>query len=184
VAQNSIQPTATTGQVPASEHGRGFPPFDSQTFASQLVWLAVTFVALYLLMSRVALPRIGSILDDRRRHIEDDLAQAQRFKGLSDDAIAAHEKALNDARARAQVLAGETRTNAMAAAEARRRELDAKLSGHISEAEKVIAGKRSAALANVAAIAGEAASAIVERLIGTKPPTHEVGEAVDAVLKS
>lgn len=169
--------------VPASEHGRGFPPFDSQTFASQLFWLALAFIALYLLMSRIALPRIGSILDARRQRIEGDLAEAQRYKEASDAAIAAHEKALAEARGRAQALANETRAKAAAAAEARRKEVDAKLHARIAEAEKAIAAARSAAMANVRSIAGEAAGAIVERLTGSVPASEEISQAVTNVLK-
>jgi F-type H+-transporting ATPase subunit b len=183
MAQKSAQPIASTEHVPASEHGRGFPPFDAHSFASQLIWFALTFIALYLLMSRVALPRIGSILEERRRHIADDLAQAQRLKGESDAAIAAHEKALNEARGRAQTLANETRAKATAAAEARRKEVEAKLNLHIAAAEKTIAATRSAAMTHVRGIAGEAASAIVERLIGTTPASQEIAQAVNAVLE-
>jgi F-type H+-transporting ATPase subunit b len=181
MAQQSAQPA--TGQIPASEHGVRFPPFDAHTFPSQLLWLAVTFVALYLLMSRIALPRIASILEQRRQRIADDLGQAQRLKGESDAAIAAHEKALNEARSRAQALASETRARAATEAEARRKEVDAKLTMRIAEAEKTIAATRNAAMANVRGIAGEAASAIVERLIGAAPPKQDVDETVDAVLK-
>ena len=92
MAQGSVEPVGSVG-VPASEHGAGFPPFNAHTFASQLLWLALIFLALYLLMSRIALPRIGSILEARRQRIQDDLAEAQRFKDASDAAIAAHEKA-------------------------------------------------------------------------------------------
>jgi F-type H+-transporting ATPase subunit b len=183
MAQKRAQPITSEEHIPASEHGRAFPPFDAQSFASQLLWLALIFVVLYLLMSRVALPRIGSILEQRRRHIEDDPAAAQRFKGLSDAAIAAHEKALNEARGRAQTLANETRMKASAAAEARRKEVDAKLNLHIAEAEKTIAATRSAAMTHVRAIAGDAAGAIVERLIGTRPASREIAQAVDGVLK-
>src|SRR6185437_1935429 len=179
MAQSSAEPVGTV-EVPASEHGRGFPPFNAETFASQLLWLALIFVALYLLMSRIALPRVGSILETRRQRIEEDLAEAQRFKDASDAAIAAHEKALAEARARAQALASETRARA---AEARRKEVDAKLNARIAEAEKTIAGTRSAALANVRTIAGEAAGAIVERLTGIAPATEEVGQAVSNAMK-
>jgi F-type H+-transporting ATPase subunit b len=182
MAQKDAQPIASVEHIPASEEGRGFPPFDSTTFASQLFWLAVTFIALYLLMSRVALPRIGSILDARRGRIQDDLAEAQRFKDASDAAISAHEKALAEARGRAQALASETRAKAAAAAEARRKEVDAKLQARIAEAEKVIAATRSAAMTNVHSIAGEAAGAIVERLSGTKPASEDVSQAVSNVL--
>src|SRR6516164_10121825 len=182
MAQDSAQPVGAV-EAPASEHGRGFPPFDSQTFPSQLFWLAIAFIALYLLMSRIALPRIGSILEARRKRVEDDLAEAQRFKDGSDAAIAAHEKALAEARGRAQALANETRANAAAAAEARRKEVDAKLHAHIAEAEKTIAEKRAAAMSNVRNIAGEAAGAIVERLTGISPASEEVAQAISQALK-
>src|SRR5215471_15960760 len=78
MAQGSAEPVGSV-EVPASEHGSGFPPFNAHTFASQLLWLALIFLALYLLMSRIALPRIGSILEARRQRIQDDLAEAQRF---------------------------------------------------------------------------------------------------------
>jgi F-type H+-transporting ATPase subunit b len=183
MAQKSAQPVSSVEHIPASEHGRGFPPFDSHTFASQLFWLTLAFIALYLLMSRIALPRVGSILEARRRRVADDLAEAQRFKDASDAAIAAHEKALAEARGRAQALANETRAKATAAAEARRKEVDAKLHAHIAEAEKTIAGTRSAAMGNVRSIASEAAGAIVERLTGIAPASEDVAEAVSNVLK-
>jgi F-type H+-transporting ATPase subunit b len=183
MAQKSAKQIESIEHIPKSEEGRGFPPFEKQTFASQLVWFTLTFVVLYLLMSRIALPRIGSILEDRRRHIENDLAEAQRHKEASDAAIVAHEKALAEARGRAQTLANETREKAAAAAELRRKEVDAKLSAHIADAEKTIAGTRAAAMANVSGIASEAAAAIVERLIGIAPRGHEVAEAVGNLLK-
>lgn len=183
MAQKSAQPITSVEHIPASEHGRGFPPFDATTFASQLFWFALTFILLYLLMSRVALPRIGTILEDRRKRIESDLAEAQRFKESSDAAIAAHEKALAEARGRAQTLANETREKAAAAAAARRKEVDAKLHARIAEAEKAIAATRTAAMTNVHGIASEAATAIVERLTGIAPASKDVAKAVSNVLK-
>src|SRR5262247_1421077 len=183
MAEKNAQPITSVEHIAANEHGRGFPPFDSHTFASQLFWLALVFIALYLLMSRVALPRVGSILEARRRRIDEDLAEAQRFKDASDAAIAAHEKALAEARGRAQTLANETRAKAAAAAEARRKEVDAKLNAHIAEAEKTIAATRSAAMANVHRIASDTAPAIVEQLTGIVPASEDVAQAVSNVLK-
>jgi F-type H+-transporting ATPase subunit b len=183
MAQKSAQPIESVEHIPSTEHGRGFPPFDSTTFASQLLWLALTFIALYLLMSRVALPRIGSILETRRQRVDGDLAEAQRLKDQSDAAIAAHEKALAEARGRAQALANDTREKAAAATEARRKEVDAKLNARIAEAEKTIAATRSAAMANVHSVASDTVPAIVERLIGIAPESKEVAEAVSNVLK-
>src|SRR5580704_10472104 len=94
------QPRTST-EVPGGA-AHPFPPFDKQTFPSQLLWLALTFVALYLITSRIALPRMDSILQRRRARIEGDLTEAQRLKGESDAAIAAYENGLAAARARAQ----------------------------------------------------------------------------------
>jgi F-type H+-transporting ATPase subunit b len=174
----------TSVEVPAGGHARVFPPFDKQTFPSQLLWLTLTFVALYLLMSRIALPRIGSILEQRRARMAGDLEEAQRLKGRSDEAIAAYEKALAEARARAQALVNEARQRQAAEAEARRKQHDAKLNAHIAEAEKTISGVKSAAMANVHGIAVDAAGAIVKRLIGIAPANREaIAAAVADVLK-
>jgi F-type H+-transporting ATPase subunit b len=178
--------TAHTGtvEVPAGGHARAFPPFDKQTFPSQLLWLAVTFVALYLLMSRIALPRIDSILERRRQRIAGDLAEALRLKGESDAAIAAYEKALADARGRAQALVNDARQKQAAEAEAARKALDAALNARIAAAESSIAATKTAAMVNVRGIATEAAAAIVERLIGIAPPSPEVvAAAVNEALK-
>jgi F-type H+-transporting ATPase subunit b len=183
MAQPAAAQTETTQAHPAGEHGGGFPPFQMDTFASQLLWLVVTFVALYLLMSRIALPRVGAILSERSKRIDGDLAEAQRLKGEADTASAAYEKALADARGRAQSLANERREAEAARAEAARKELDAKLNSHIAEAEKTIGQTRAAAMTHVREIATGTAAAIVERLIGRAPGEQQVATAVADVLK-
>ncbi len=175
-------PTSTGTVAPSGAKGH-FPPFAKETFASQILWLVIVFVALYLLMSRVALPRVGSILAARKARIEGDLAAAEKLKADSDAAIAAYEKALSDARARAQALANEVQAKQAAAAEENRKALEAQLNVRIAEAEKSIAATRTAAMANVTSIAAEAATAIVERLIGTAPAGATVEAAVAEALK-
>ena len=163
-------------------HG-GFPPFQSETFASQLFWLAIAFVLLYALMSKLALPRVASIIDSRQKHIADDLAEAARFKGDSDAAVAAYEKALADARTRAQAIATETRERQAAEADKRRKTLEDELNVKLADAEKTIATTKQAAMSNVRTIAEDAARAIVERLIGEAPNEKTVSAAVADVLK-
>jgi F-type H+-transporting ATPase subunit b len=175
--------TTSVEHVPASEHDGGFPPFQPQTFASQLVWLAIAFVLLYVLMSRLALPRVASIIEDRQKRIAGDLADAERLKQESDAAVAAYEKALADARARAQTIANETREKQQTQADATRKTLEAGLNAKLADAEKSIAATKQAAMANVRAIAEDAARAIIERLIGTAPNDKAVAEAVADVLK-
>ncbi len=160
--------TASTEQPAKGGHG-GFPPFQSQTFASQLVWLAIAFVLLYVLMAKLALPRVAAIIESRQKHIDDDIADAGASEGQSDEAVAAYEKALADARARAQAIANETRDQQAAEAEARRKTLESELNAKLAEAEKTIAATKQAAMANVRGIAEDATRAIVERLIGEAP---------------
>lgn len=173
--------TTTSTEAPGG-HG-GFPPFQSENFLSQLIWLAVTFVLLYALMSRIALPRIAGILADRGKRIADDIAVANCLKEQSDAAHAAYEKALADARGRAQAIANATREQQAAAAEATNKQLEAQLHERIAAAEQSIAASRTAAMSNVSSIASDTAAAIVERLIGQAPAAHDIAAAVSEIMK-
>jgi len=164
-------------------HKAPFPPFQKDTFASQLVSLLIAFVALYLIVSRIALPRVGSLLEQRQDAIEGDLAAAQKLKDESDGALKAYESELAAARSRAQAIGAETREKLNAAAEAQRKTLEDQLSVKLTDAEKTIAGTRAAAMSNVRGIAAEAATAIVQRLTGLAPDGKTVDSAVDASLK-
>ena len=164
-------------------HKAPFPPFQKDTFASQLVSLLVAFVALYLIVSRIALPRVGGLLDARQNAIEGDLATAQKLKDDSDRALKAYESELAAARSRAQAISNETREKLNAAAEAQRKTLEDQLSVKLADAEKTIASTREAAMSNVRGIAAEAAAAIVQRLTGIMPDGKAVDSAVDASLK-
>jgi len=174
--------TAAHTEVPAEGH-KGFPPFEKETFASQVVWFAICFIALYLIMARIALPRVGSILAARRERIEDDLKAAHQLRQDADAELGAYEKALADARGRAQSLASETRSKLNAEAEHTRKNLEEELNGKLAEAERTIAATKQTALGNVRSIALDATGAIVERLIGKAPAPKAVQAAVDAALK-
>jgi len=168
----------TTAHTEAPAGHTKFPPFESEHFPSQLVWLVISFVLLYVLMSRIALPRIGGIMAARSKVISDDLAAAEQLKERSNAAQAAYEKALADARSRAQALAGATREQQAREAEDMHKRLEAQLHERIAAAEQSIAKSRDGAMGNVRSIAAEAASAIVERLIGQRPRDEEIGAAL------
>ena len=177
------EPTHTTSTEHAGEAKGAFPPFQSQTFASQLIWLVIAFVLLYALMAKWALPRVGGVIDARQNAIEGDLNAAQKLKDESDAALKAYESELAAARSRAQAIGAETREKLNAASEAERKTLEQQLSVKLAEAEKTIAATRETAMSNVRGIAAEAASAIVQRLIGLAPDGKSVDSAVDASLK-
>ena len=164
-------------------HKAPFPPFERSTFASQLVSLLIAFVALYLIVSRIALPRVGSVLDERQDKIDGDLAAAQKLKDESDAALKAYESELAAARSRAQAISAETREKLNAASDAERKTLEERLSLKLAEAEKTIAATRETAMSNVRGIAADAAGAIVQRLSGVLPDGALLDRAVDASLK-
>src|SRR3977135_3218268 len=126
-------------------HKAPFPPFQKDTFASQLVSLLIAFVALYLIVSKIALPRVGSLLDERQNKIEGDLAAAQKLKDESDAALKAYESELAAARSRAQAMSAETREKLNAVTAAERKTLEERLSVKLAEAEKTITATREAA---------------------------------------
>ena len=168
----------TTAHTEAPAGHAKFPPFESEHFPSQLVWLAISFVLLYVLMSKIALPRIGGIMAARSKIIGDDLAAAEQLKERSNAAQAGYEKALADARGRAQAIAGATRQQQARETEDLHKRLEAQLHERIVAAEQSIAKSRDAAMSNVRSIAAETASAIVERLIGQRPRDEDVAAAL------
>jgi F-type H+-transporting ATPase subunit b len=163
------------------EHG-SFPPFDPSTFGAQLFWLVILFGALYLIMSRVALPKVGAILEERDKRIAGDLADAARMKEESDAAIAAHEQALAEARQNGHAIAQKARDAAKDEIAADRSRIEAELGGKLSAAEAEIAGVTQRALADVDAIARDAVEAMVEALVGASVGKVEVAKAVEAAM--
>src|SRR5580700_7379687 len=135
------EPTAHS-QAPAGHPA--FPPFQAEHFPSQLAWLAVSFVLLYVLMAKVALPRIGAIFADRSKRIGDDLKAAQGFKEQSDAAHAAYEKKLTDTRVLAQAIVTERRAQEAATAEERNKKTEADFRLQLEVAEQSIAATRTA----------------------------------------
>lgn len=159
------------------------PQLAFETFVPQLVWLAIVFVVLYVLMSRIALPRIAAVIEGRRDRITSDLDEAARSKRQTDEAIAAYEKALKEARDKAHAIARETRDKLAAETERQKLDIEAKLAEKIGQAEAAIAATKASALANVRTVAVDVAAAIVGRLLGEDTDKAATERAVDAALK-
>jgi F-type H+-transporting ATPase subunit b len=159
-----------------------FPPFDASTFPSQILWFALTFAVLYVLMSRVALPQIGSIIDKRKARIEGDLKEAERLRGETDKAVAAYEQALSDARKNAHGIAEETRASIKADLDGKRKAVEDDLSRKVADAEARITQNKNAAMTRVNEIAAETAVALVTQLTG-EANAAEVNAAVAEVVK-
>jgi F-type H+-transporting ATPase subunit b len=170
--------TAGTAVPEGVGPGKIFPPLDPGTFASQLFWLALTFGLLYFLLKRFALPRVGEVIEERRERIERDLAKAEALKAETEQALAAYERALGEARARASTIAKDVQAKLTAEVDAERGKLDAQIAQQIGDAEARIARERAKALAGIGDIAGETAGAIVAKLIGKQASPDEVKRAL------
>jgi F-type H+-transporting ATPase subunit b len=168
-------------EQPADAHAEsGFPPFETSTYPSQLLWLAITFGLFYLFLQKVVLPRIGGVLEVRRDRIAQDLDQAARMKEEADASVAAYEQELAEARNKANTIGQSARDKAKADAEAERKAAEADLETKLTGAERRIASIRDAAMSDVGAIAEETASAIVEQLLG-KSDKAAIKAAVNSV---
>lgn len=159
------------------------PQFDPSTFASQLFWLAVTFTLLYVLVSRYAIPRLGEIMEQRQRTVEDDLDRAKQLKAETETSIRAYEKALADARSKAQDLLRQAQEEVTRQAEIRNREVSVRLAAQIRDGEDRIAKARDAALVSVRDLASVVASDAAAKLSGVAFDAERVRSAVADAVK-
>ena len=173
---------AGTGTPAGGGHGEtSFPPFDPVNFTPMLIWLSLSFGLLYLLMSKIALPRVESILRTRVHKITKDIGEANAFRARSEEAAAAHDKTIADAKAKALALAQETHARLTAETEAKRLALEAALNARLAASETQILEMKAKAMSNVEVIASEAAVAIVQLITGKPADSTAVARAIAAI---
>ncbi len=166
----------------AAESGPGMPQLDFATFPNQIFWLVVTLVVIYLILSRVALPRIGGILAERAGTITNDLAAAEDFKAKAAEAEEAYNQALAEARAEAQRISAEARAEIQADLDLAIDKADADIAAKTAESEKAIAAIRASALESIEAVAKDTAAEIVTAL-GFKAEAAAVTGAITERMK-
>lgn len=159
------------------------PQLNPAFFSMQIFWVAVTFILLLVLMSKVALPKIASILDERSARIDGDIAAAKAARDAAEALFAATEKSLLAARASAQDVMKVAQETADAEAKRREHELAQRLSSEASAAEARITAAKQSALENVRQIATEVAAAATSKLIGTEVSEADAAGAIDQTLR-
>lgn len=172
---------AATQAAEAAHKGGGLPQLNAETFTPQLFWLVLTYLVLLFVLAKIALPRIGEVLEERSERISRDLAAAQRLKAETDQALADYEKALADARAKASTIAKETRERIASETEAKKAGVEKTIAAKLAEAEKRIAETKSKALAAVNDIAVDTAGAVVAKLTGQTVSAEDVKKALAPV---
>jgi F-type H+-transporting ATPase subunit b len=159
------------------------PQLDFTTYPSQIFWLLITFVVLYLLMSKLIAPRIESVIGARQSRVDGDLERASRLQSEAEAVLAAYEKALASAREKAQATMKETTDRLNAVAAEQQAQASARITARLQEAEKRIADEKARAMASLRDLATEVAQAAVGRLVGAPVDSARAGQAVDTVLK-
>ncbi|MBY8976433.1 F0F1 ATP synthase subunit B' [Rhodobacteraceae bacterium NNCM2] len=160
----------------------GLPQLDFDTFPSQIFWLVVCLVVLYFLMTKIALPRIATVLEERADAIADDLDRAEEFKQKAEQAEAAYDQALKEAREKAQEIAAQTRAEIQKDLDAAMAKADAEIAARTAEGEKRIAEIRDSALASVSEVANDTAMAILDSIIPGSADADAVKASVEARL--
>jgi F-type H+-transporting ATPase subunit b len=158
------------------------PQLDYHTFVPQLVWLAISFVVLYILMASLGLPKVRAAIEGRRHHLDGDLGRAAALKEEAEAALAAYQKTLADARAAAQDTLRQTGEKLAADAAARQQQLTATLAEQIAAAEARIAAGKEQALADIRGIASDVGGAVVAKLTGAAPNPLAMNTAVGHAL--
>lgn len=174
-------PAGETHATTEAQHGGGgLPQLQFEHWPGQIAWLLILFVALYLLMSRVFIPRLRKVLDERTGTIASALEQARLVQEEANAQAAKAQADVAEARATAHRLASEARAKANAEAQARQAVEDEKLAVRMAEAETRIRASRDAAMSHVSTIASDTASAIVEKLTGAAPKAADLNAALAA----
>lgn len=173
------------GAMAASDNGGGtLPQLDVGTFPTQVFWLFVTFIVLYIAMAKVAIPRIEYVLEERHSRIAEDLDKAGKLKADADEVQANYEKALADARGSAQKLIAKTKDDASGKNAKAEAEADAAAAVQIKEAEARIEEARTEALANVKDVVSDVAGDAVAKLIGVKVTKTDLNKAVAQAMET
>jgi len=165
------------GPVPEEQE---FPAFNTASFPPQLIWLAITFILLYVVLARLALPRVGQVMGERQDRIADDLDEAERMRAEANEIQQGYEATLAEARAKAQSMLSKARDEARERHDTRMRELEARLDEKVADAQNEIAKAQKQALSELDELAREAAGDVVDKILGERADGPTIEKAVAA----
>jgi F-type H+-transporting ATPase subunit b len=188
IAVTLVSGAATLLSVPAiaaAAPGEAkLPQLDIQTYPSQIFWLIVTFIVLYFLVSKIAVPRISEVLGEREERIADDLDKAETLKKEAEQVRSKYEKALAEARDKAHVATREAQDSVAKSGAAAEAEAQAKVGAMLKDAESRIAAARTEAIGNVRSVARDVAGDAVSKLIGVQVSEAQIDQVIDAAMES
>jgi F-type H+-transporting ATPase subunit b len=173
--------TAEHAAEHGGEHSGGLPQLNPATFPTQIFWLALTFGALYYLLSKKALPVVAQVLEERQERISRDLSKAASLKEEAEAVMATVDRAMAEARTQAQAVIAETVAAIEADNQAKQSALNAQIADRLREAEARIAAAKEQALTNVRGEAAGIVREIASKLAGIDADPAQAEAAVAAV---
>ncbi len=172
------QATAAHTEAAGGHAEGGLPQLQFEHWPGQIVWLLVIFAVLYVLLSKVFLPKVGGTLQARDGKIADDMAEARRLRDEAEVDARAADAEVAEARARAGRTASESKAKSAAEAAERQASLETELNAKLAEAETRIRASRDQAMGQVRGIAADTAAAIAEKLTGVAASDAEIDKAL------
>jgi F-type H+-transporting ATPase subunit b len=167
-----------------AEHASGgLPQLNPDFFSPQLIWLGISFITLYFLMAKVALPKVAEVLEERQERITNDLDRAGELRKDSAGVMAGYEKALADARAHAQSVMAATAADISSVSAGRQTQFNTDLAAKTRASEERINQAKETALASVRSVAVEIAQQTAEKLAGITVDASTADAAVSAVMQ-
>lgn len=160
----------------------GMPQLDFSTWPNQIFWLAVALVAIYMILTRVAVPRISAVLAERRGTIINDIAAAEDLKAKALEAEKAYQDALTAARAEAAKIVAKARAEIQADLDRATSAADADIAEKTAASEARISEIRAGAVESVTEVARDTAAEIVAAL-GGKISAKAIAAGVAARMK-
>ncbi|PUB10870.1 F0F1 ATP synthase subunit B' [Yoonia sediminilitoris] len=174
--------TVASACVDAGGSALGMPQLCADWIPNQIFWLLVALVAIYFVMSRIALPRIGAVLAERSGTITNDIAAAEELKNKAAEAETAYEKALVDARAEAHKIVAEAKAEIQAELDVELQKADAQIAAKTAESEAAIAEIRAGAVKSVTDVAKATTKELVAAM-GGSADAKTITAAVSARMK-
>ena len=169
-------------EVFAAESG-GMPQLNPEFWVSQIFWLTLTFSILYVVLSKIILPKISVNLESRKSEIQENIEAAEKQRQKSESKILEYNKMLSKSKLEAKNIFKDAREKAMKDINSKKEVLDNQINDEIKKAEQEIVLLRKTAPEKINKIAIDASSELVKKLIGADVNNSSISAIVDDLSK-
>jgi F-type H+-transporting ATPase subunit b len=166
----------------AAESG-GMPQLNPEFWISQIFWLTLTFGILYIILSKLILPKISDNLESRKSQILENIEAAEKQRENSEEKLTEYEEIVSKSKMEAKSIFNQAREKALKDITAKKEVLDKQIDEEISKAEQEIKELQSGAAEKINKIAIETSSELIQKLIGAEVNNSSISAIVDDLSK-